>query len=105
MIGKKDKVNPKVSRKLQYNTAIAYFLIGNFIKAKEILSLDEKNTKSKSGLFSGFSSKFDFIKNQYAYDGTLSSAIQGANNTYYLIDSGFNLMNFIKLNGNVLGKN
>lgn len=99
---KKDKVNPKVSRKLQYNTAIAYFLIGNFNKAKELISLDEKNTKSKSGLFSGFSSKFDFIKNQYANDGTLTSTIQSANNRYYLIDSGYELMAFINSYSNVL---
>ena len=101
---KKDKINPKVSRKLQYNTAIACFLIGNFNKAKELLSLDEKNTKSQSSLFSGFSSKFDFIKNQFANDGSLASTIQSANNKYYVIESGFDLMNFIKSYGNVLGR-
>ena len=101
---KKDKINPKVSRKLQYNTAIAYFLIGNFNEAKYLLSLDEINTKSKSSIFSGFSSKFDFIKNQFANDGTLASIIQSANNKYYLIENGFDLMYLIKSYENVLDK-
>jgi len=101
---KKDKINPKVTRQLQYNTAIAYFLIGDFNKAKYLLSLDEKNTKPKSSVFSGFSSKFDFITKSFSNNGSLESLVNSANNKYRLVDNGYDLFKLIKYYENVLVK-